>query len=142
MSTNVENKLNKALRMNQKLKISGAIFGMTAVIIGAFGAHGLEGKIDANSINSFETGVKYQMYHALLLLLLGYNLRPDSKYIKAIFFLFLIGIIFFSFSIYFLSTNALTSFFDFKSVALITPLGGTLLILGWVFVFVNFIKEK
>lgn len=128
--------------MKQKLKILGAVFGITAVIIGAFGAHGLEGKIDTDSISSFETGVKYQMYHALLLVILGFNLKSHSKHIKAIFYLFLFGIICFSFSIYFLSTNSLTSFFDFTSIALITPLGGTLLILGWFFIILNFIKEK
>ncbi len=128
--------------MKQKLKILGAVFGIMAVIIGAFGAHGLEGKIDTDNINSFETGVKYQMYHALLLVILGFNLKSHSKHIKTIFYLFLFGIICFSFSIYFLSTNSLTSFFDFTSIALITPLGGTLLILGWFFIILNFIKEK
>jgi uncharacterized membrane protein YgdD (TMEM256/DUF423 family) len=128
--------------MNQKFKILGAVFGMTAVIIGAFGAHGLEDKLDVDSLKSFETGVKYQMYHALLLLILGFNLKPDSKYIKAIFYLFLIGIIFFSVSIYVLATNTLTPFFDFTTIALITPIGGTLLITGWILLIFSFIKKN
>jgi len=128
--------------MNRNLKIFGAIFGMTAVIIGAFGAHGLEGKIDVESLNSFETGVKYQMYHALLLLVLGFNLSPNAKFIKAIFYLFLSGILFFSVSIYFLATNSLTPFFDFKTIGFITPIGGTLLIAGWILTLINFIKER
>ena len=127
--------------MNKKLKILGAIFGVTAVIIGAFGAHGLEGKIDVDSIQSFETGVKYQMYHALLLLILGFNLKPDAKFIKGIFYLFLVGILFFSVSIYCLATNVLTPFFDFTTIGFITPIGGTLLIVGWVLVVISFIKE-
>jgi len=127
--------------MNKKLKILGAIFGLTAVIIGAFGAHGLEGKIDADSINSFETGVKYQMYHALLLLILGFNVKPDAKFIKVVFYLLLLGILFFSVSIYFLATNALTPFFDFTSIGFITPIGGTLLIAGWILMLISFLKE-
>lgn len=128
--------------MNHKLKILGAFFGMTAVIIGAFGAHGLEGKIDAESIQTFETGVKYQMYHALLLLILGFNLKPDFKFIKAIFYLFFTGIIFFSVSIYFLATNSLTTVFDFKTIGLVTPIGGTLLIVGWILLLSGFIKAQ
>lgn len=128
--------------MNRNLKIFGAIFGMTAVIIGAFGAHGLEGKIDVESLKSFETGVKYQMYHALLLLVLGFSLNPNTKFIKAIFYLFVSGILFFSVSIYFLATNELTPFFDFKTIGFITPIGGTLLIIGWILTFINFIKER
>jgi len=127
--------------MDKKLKLLGAIFGVTAVIIGAFGAHGLEGKIDTDSINSFETGVKYQMYHALLLLILGFTLKPNARFIKAIFYLFLTGILCFSVSIYFLATNALTPFFDFTTIGLITPIGGTLLIAGWVLVLISFVKE-
>ena len=128
--------------MNRKLKLLGAIFGMMAVIIGAFGAHGLEGKIDADSIQTFETGVKYQMYHALILLILGFNLKTDARFIKAIFYLFSVGIIFFSVSIYFLATNSLTTFFDFKTIGFITPIGGSLLILGWILLITGFIKER
>lgn len=124
--------------MNQKLKIFGAFFGMTAVIIGAFGAHALEELISEDSLRSFETGVKYQMYHAILMIILGFNLK--SKYTKAIFFMLTIGIIFFSGSIYFLATNDL-SVFDFTSIALITPLGGSLLILSWILITINFLSK-
>jgi len=127
--------------MDKKLKLLGIVFGLTAVIIGAFGAHGLEGKIDADSINSFETGVKYQMYHALLLLILGFTLKPNARFITAIFYLFLSGILCFSVSIYFLATNALTPFFDFTTIGFITPIGGTLLIAGWVLMLISFVKE-
>jgi uncharacterized membrane protein YgdD (TMEM256/DUF423 family) len=128
--------------MKRNLKIIGAVFGMTAVIIGAFGAHGLEGKIDADSIKSFETGVKYQMYHALLLLILGFNLSSKIKFIKPMLYLFVAGIVFFSVSIYFLATNALTPFFDFTTIGFITPIGGTLLIVGWILLLLDFIKQR
>lgn len=124
--------------MNKKLQIAGAIFGLTAVIIGAFGAHGLEKTLDAQAIATFETGVKYQMYHALLLLLVSlFALSEKTK--RTVLLLLVTGIILFSGSIYGLATNELTSF-DFTTIALITPLGGTLLIISWVVLLVQFIK--
>lgn len=123
--------------MNQKLKIFGAFFGMTAVIIGAFGAHALEELISEDSLRSFETGVKYQMYHAILMIVLGFNLKPNSTFTKVIFFMLTFGIVLFSGSIYFLATNAL-SVFDFTKIALITPFGGSLLILSWLLILISF----
>lgn len=126
--------------MDKKLRIAGAIFGLMAVVIGAFGAHGLEKVLDTDALSTFETGVKYQMYHALLLLLISlFALSEKSKRILLI--LTVIGILFFSGSIYGLATNDLTSF-NFTKIALITPLGGTLLIVSWVILLVQFIKSK
>lgn len=126
--------------MNKKLKIAGAIFGFLAVAIGAFGAHGLKNVLDVDAIATFETGVKYQMYHTLLLLLIStFALKEKTK--KALFVLLVVGIIFFSGSIYGLATNDLTSF-DFKKIALVTPLGGTLLIVAWGVLLFNFIKQN
>jgi len=127
--------------MTQKLKILGAFFGMTAVIIGAFGAHALEEHLDIEQLSSFETGVKYQMYHALLMIILGFNLKNKSKYLKLIFYMLIIGIVLFSGSIYGLATNAITAF-DFKKIALITPIGGSLLILSWIMILVSFFKDN
>lgn len=126
--------------MDKKLRIAGAIFGLTAVIIGAFGAHGLEKVLDLDALTTFETGVKYQMYHALLLLVVSlFALSEKTK--KTLLALLIIGIFFFSGSIYGLATNDLTSF-DFTKIALITPIGGTLLIAGWVVLLLQFIKSK
>ncbi|WP_289038472.1 DUF423 domain-containing protein [uncultured Zobellia sp.] len=116
--------------MNKTICLTGIALGVTAVILGAFGAHGLEKLVDANSIQTFETGVKYQMYHALLLLVLGSMKQLPEASKKMIFYFLLVGIICFSFSIYLLATNSLSSF-DFKVIGLVTPLGGTLLIIGW-----------
>ncbi|CAM4112943.1 DUF423 domain-containing protein [Zobellia nedashkovskayae] len=116
--------------MNKTICHAGIVLGGTAVILGAFGAHGLEKLVDGNAIQTFETGVKYQMYHALLLLVLGsMNQLPEASK-KLIFYFVLVGICCFSFSIYLLVTNSLTAF-DFKAIGLVTPLGGTLLIIGW-----------
>lgn len=126
--------------MDKKLRLTGGIFGLTAVIIGAFGAHGLEKVLDASAIATFETGVKYQMYHALLLLLIPvFALSEKTK--KIVWMLLLLGILFFSGSIYGLATNELTSF-DFTKIALITPIGGTLLIVSWFLIVIHFIKSK
>ncbi|AWH73546.1 DUF423 domain-containing protein [Dokdonia sp. Dokd-P16] len=126
--------------MDKKLRLTGGIFGLTAVIIGAFGAHGLEKVLDTSAIATFETGVKYQMYHALLLLLIPvFALSEKTK--KIVWVLLLLGILFFSGSIYGLATNELTSF-DFTKIALITPIGGTLLIVSWFLIVIHFIKSK
>ena len=117
--------------MNKTIFSTGIFFGVLAVILGAFGAHGLEKLVDIEAIQTFETGVRYQMYHALLLLILAKTNFVGEKNKKAIFYLIVLGIILFSFSIFLLATNALTSF-DFKKIALLTPLGGILLILGWI----------
>jgi uncharacterized membrane protein YgdD (TMEM256/DUF423 family) len=126
--------------MNKKLGIAGSLFGLTAVMIGAFGAHGIEDSIDASSLATFETGVKYQMYHALLMLLVSlFALSERTK--KALLILFICGIVLFSGSIYGLATNVLTAF-DFSKIALLTPLGGLLLIVGWVVLLLHFIKYR
>ncbi|PRX52179.1 DUF423 domain-containing protein [Salegentibacter salegens] len=127
--------------MNRKFLITGAIFGLLAVIIGAFGAHGLKPLLDEAARESFETGVKYQMYHALLFLLVGSFNFTKFRFQKSIFFLLLFGVICFSGSIYLLATNNLTPI-DFTGIALVTPLGGTLLIAAWIFLLVEFIKIK
>ncbi len=117
--------------MNKTIFITGIGFGALAVILGAFGAHGLENLLDTEAIQTYETGVRYQMYHALLLLILANTNFVDQKGKKDIFYLIVLGIVLFSFSIYLLATNDLTSF-DFKKIGLLTPLGGALLILGWI----------
>jgi uncharacterized membrane protein YgdD (TMEM256/DUF423 family) len=123
--------------MNRNLKIFGGFFGMTAVILGAFGAHALAEQLSPESLKSFETGVKYQMYHALLMIILGFNAKATTSLYKFIFYLLVFGVIFFSGSIYFLSTNTISSF-DFSVIALVTPLGGTLLIISWILILISF----
>lgn len=127
--------------MNRKILITGVFLGLTAVILGAFGAHGLKKIISADAVQTFEIGVKYQMYHALLLLFIGLSpLEHTQK--RNIFALLLTGIICFSGSIYALATNELLWFFDFKKIALVTPLGGSLLILGWTLTLIYLFRNK
>ncbi len=117
--------------MNRTIFLTGTGLGLLAVLLGAFGAHGLEKLVDINAIQTFETGVKYQMYHALFLLTLANVDKIPEQKKKWVFYCVFIGVILFSFSIYVLATNSITSF-DFKSIAFLTPIGGTLLVLGWI----------
>ena len=127
--------------MNKTIFGTGIFFGLTAVLLGAFGAHGLEKMIDAKSIETFETGVRYQMYHALFLMILGgCNLLINERK-KIIYYFIVVGIVCFSFSIYLLAINELTSF-DFKKIALLTPLGGVLLITGWILLGIRVLNQK
>ncbi len=126
--------------MNRKLLIAGSILGLLAIVLGAFAAHGLEKLVEPDAIKSFETGVRYQMYHAFLFLILGSTSFLTLKLKKVVFYLALVGVIFFSGSIYGLATNVLTAF-DFKTIALVTPLGGLLLIVSWLIMLIGIFRK-
>jgi uncharacterized membrane protein YgdD (TMEM256/DUF423 family) len=127
--------------MDKKIISTGALFGMIAIILGAFGAHALKKVLSLEHLSTFETGVRYQMYHAVFLLFIGLTNELSQKAKKTIYFLVLFGVILFSGSIYLLATNDLTSF-DFKSIGFVTPIGGLLLILGWGVLLLNIINKK
>ena len=127
--------------MKKPILITAAIMGVLAILLGAFGAHGLKSLISADAIQTFEVGIRYQMYHALFLLFIGSSKLVTLKYKNLIFYLVVFGILFFSGSIYGLATNNLSSF-NFKSIAFITPIGGLLLIVSWVLLIINFVKLK
>ncbi|MGB5417892.1 DUF423 domain-containing protein [Algibacter sp.] len=125
--------------MNKTILITASLLGMLSIILGAFGAHALKELIPFESQQTFETGVRYQMYHAILLLFVGSTSLIRQKTKKIIYYLVLVGILFFSGSIYGLATNDLTTF-NFKSIGFITPVGGLSLILAWSFMFISFLK--
>jgi uncharacterized membrane protein YgdD (TMEM256/DUF423 family) len=127
--------------MDKKIISTGAIFGMLAIILGAFGAHALKKILSIEELATFETGVKYQMYHALFLLFVGIATELSQKAKKTIYNLVVFGVLFFSGSIYLLATNSLTSF-DFKVIGFVTPIGGLLLISAWGVLLVNYLKKK
>ncbi|RXG22021.1 DUF423 domain-containing protein [Leeuwenhoekiella aequorea] len=126
--------------MKRKILITGSILGLTAVILGAFGAHGLKDSLTVEAVNSFETGVRYQMYHSFLLLIVSSILPLNTKSLNTIFYLVISGIILFSGSIYLLSTKALTGM-DISAFAWITPIGGALLISAWISITYSLIKS-
>ncbi len=129
------------INMNKTILVTASILGTIGIILGAFGAHALKELISVEAQQTFETGVRYQMYHAILLLFVGGSVLIRQKTKKKIYFLTLVGIILFSGSIYGLATNVLTTF-DFEIIGFITPIGGLLLIMAWLFLFINFVKMK
>jgi len=114
--------------MNSIFSGVGAIFAALAVMLGAFGAHGLKSRLTESMLNAFQTGVEYQMYHALALLIVGFaiHLNPDNLLLKWSGALFIIGIILFSGSLYILSLTGL------KYLGMVTPFGGLAFIAGWI----------
>jgi len=127
--------------MERKITSVAALMGMTAIILGAFGAHALKKQLSVDQLGSFETGVKYQMYHALFLLFLGMNTFLNEKVKKEVFQLVIFGVFFFSGSIYLLTTKAITGV-DFKFIGIVTPIGGAFLIVGWSVLLWNIWKSK
>tara|TARA_A100001015_G_scaffold169111_1_gene187973 strand:- start:72 stop:440 length:369 start_codon:yes stop_codon:yes gene_type:complete len=115
-----------------KFNVIGGIFALLAVVFGAFAAHSLKSQISEDSIKSFETGVRYMMYHGLAIIILS-TLNIEGKNLILKFFLF--GIILFSGSIFLLSTQLLTNL-KLTFLGPVTPIGGSLLIIGWIiFIF-------
>lgn len=127
--------------MNKKIVAFGALLGMMAIIFGAFGAHALKKYLSLEQLATFETGVKYQMYHALFLLFVSVIDFLTEKTKKTILNLTLIGILFFSGSLYLLATKSISGI-DFKTIGVITPVGGGLLILAWGVLLYRSIYKK
>jgi uncharacterized membrane protein YgdD (TMEM256/DUF423 family) len=124
-----------------EVRLFAALFGGLAIVFGAFGAHALKKIMSKDLLQSFETGVKYQMYHAIVLLLLGFNLSFETSLEHWIAYCFIGGIILFSFSIYGLTISAAKGR-KLKILGPITPLGGLLLTAGWVLLFYYFIQNS
>lgn len=122
--------------MNKILSIT-AFLGAITIVLGAFGAHSLQESLAPEGLKSFETGVRYQMYHIIVLLFVNTYSKFASKVKTIISYLFFGGILFFSGSIY-----AITFGVPAKSIWFITPLGGVLFILGWLKMGISILKEN
>jgi uncharacterized membrane protein YgdD (TMEM256/DUF423 family) len=122
------------------VQFMGALYGMLAVIFGAFGAHALKKSFTEDQLKSFETGVKYQMYHAIILIVIGYNFNFVTPLEAYIAYCFIIGTFLFSFSIYGLCISASKNK-KFKILGPITPIGGLFLVAGWGMLLYSFIKD-
>ena len=127
--------------MNNKITATAAFLGMVAIILGAFGAHALKKVLTPEQLISFETGVRYQMYQAFFLFFLATQNDILEKTKKTIFILILSGTLFFSGSIYLLSTTGITGI-NFKPIGFITPIGGVLLILAWGMLGYSIIQSR
>ncbi len=129
--------------MNKRIILTAAFFGMIAVVLGAFGAHGLSGKISEQSLDNWHTAVNYQFYHTLALLFLSTFSRAKNILINLSYVAFTIGICLFSGSLYLLSTKELLNLGNAVHIlGPITPLGGFAFILGWASLFVATLKGR
>ena len=122
------------------VQVIGTLYGLLAVLFGAFGSHKLKKSLSDDQLKSFETGIKYQMYHAILLVVLGFNLGFTSPLETYIAYSFIFGVFLFSFSIYALSISA-SKGKKLKWLGPITPIGGLLLLTGWGLLFYSFIAH-
>ncbi|MGB2759556.1 MAG: DUF423 domain-containing protein [Maribacter stanieri] len=127
--------------MKKTILGTACLFGLLAVAFGAFGAHGLKNIVDAQAVATFETGVRYQMYHAFFLFALGLIPYELVKSKKTIYLCTVIGVVLFSFSIYVLALNSLVDF-DFKVFGIVTPIGGLFLLAAWALLGYGIVKSK
>ena len=127
--------------MIQFTLLFASILGGLAVLFGAFGAHALKKILNEEQLKSFETGVKYQMYHALVLLIIGFNFKLETTSEKYMVYSFIIGILLFSFSIYGLVISSAKNK-KLTFLGPITPLGGLFLIIGWLLLFVSVLNTS
>lgn len=118
----------------------GALFGFLAIVFGAFGAHALKNKLTEEQLHSFETGVKYQMYHAIVLLVISFNLNFNSSLETILLTCFIVGTLLFSFSIYGLVLSSVSGN-KMRFLGPVTPLGGLLLAIGWLLLMFNFFQN-
>ena len=118
--------------MNKKHIIISAVMGALGVAFGAFGAHGLKNILTPELIETYKTGILYHLIHAVVLLAISLNTKYN---LKLSFYFILAGIFLFSFSLYAYTLTGITTF------AKITPIGGTSLILGWIFILVVVLRK-
>lgn len=128
--------------MNKQIILVASLFGLLAVILGAFGAHGLEGKVSDYQIGTWKTANQYHFYHTLAMLFLSTFSRAKTPSIRVAFIAFITGIVFFSGSLYLLSTRELLGIENVGVLGPITPLGGLFFIVGWIALFWAAIKHK
>ncbi|MCX6291484.1 MAG: DUF423 domain-containing protein [Bacteroidetes bacterium] len=128
--------------MNKKYLLFGFIAAGTAVMLGAFGAHLLKDQLPSDQLQTFETAVRYQFYHAFALIVTGLLAEKfSSRYFIYAGNLFVAGIIFFSGSLYLLSTKNLLGIESWKFLGPVTPLGGLCFILAWFMLAAGIFKK-
>jgi len=124
--------------MSKRALVLIGVLAALAVGLGAFGAHGLKnqlagGLITVDQLNGFDTGVKYQMYHTLAMLVVYLlSQKKENRFFKLSWYFFLIGILLFSGSLYFLTTRNLYNADFLKVLGPVTPIGGLFFLLGWI----------
>lgn len=123
--------------------IIGCIAAALSVILGAFGAHALKEIMEPTQLATFETGVKYQMYHSFALLFIGLlSINYSHKLVKTITLFFTLGIVLFSGSLYLLSYLKLSGIVGLGGLGIITPIGGLFFIIAWLLSIILVLKIK
>ena len=128
--------------MQKSFLIIGTILAGLAVVLGAFGAHGLKKLVGPETVSTYQTGVQYQMYHALALLILGVlyeRLQNSLLNFAGIFFIG--GVVLFSGSLYLLASLKAMNKVGTSGIGLITPIGGLLFIIGWILLLISLLKK-
>ena len=129
------------MKIRDKVLVTGLFLAMLSVVLGAFTAHILKSKLTIEMLEVFQTGVKYQMYHAFYLILLSLIIGFSEKQLKLIYLFVVFGVLLFSGSLYLLAFNEIIEAIDVK-VGIITPFGGMFLIVSWLLAIVFLIKKS
>ena len=130
--------------MHKGFLIAGTLSAGLAVTLGAFGAHGLQNVTDdAKIIHAFQTGVEYQMYHALALFIVAFIFeRKPLGAVKWAGKLFITGIILFSGSLYAITAIKINELTSLEKIGILTPIGGVFFIAGWLMLLAGILKRQ
>lgn len=128
--------------MERKWIVAGLLLLITGIILGAFGAHALKGLLAEEKLVSFETGVRYQLIHAVAFMAVPYIAKSFGANTKWVFRLLVAGVLFFSVSIYLLTLRELWGMDALRYFGPVTPVGGVLLIVGWTALLIKVLQNK
>jgi len=128
--------------MHKRLIIIASVFGILAVILGAFGAHALKSLLDPAGLEVWKTAVSYHFYHTLALLFVSIFPASNSKVVNMAAWFFSLGILFFSGSLYLISAKEILNITQLSVLGPLTPIGGLFFILGWFSLITIAVKSK
>jgi len=132
----------RELIMSRRIILTASLFGIAAVILGAFGAHSLKNAVSADNLAIWSKGVEYQFYHTFALLFLAQLVAAKSKLLNLSYLFFTLGILLFSGSLYLLATREILNLGFVNYIGPITPIGGGCFIVGWALLFVAVSSRK
>jgi len=128
--------------MNKQIIVTAALLGALAVVLGAFGAHGLRAVLEPRQLEVWQTAVQYHFYHVFALLFLAVFNQDKNKSAVWAYYFFLFGILLFSGSLYLISCRDILGVPGLTALGPVTPIGGLLFILGWVMLAVAAFRNK